>query len=556
MLALRQIHRLRWGLALLLALGALLLHETAIHVSAETIPVSCDASELVNAITTANNNGEADVLILEAGCTYGLTASNQTDPDGYGPVGLPPIVSPMTIQGNGATIQRDSDTFRLFYVAVGGDLTLETLTLSNGRAQGFNGGDGSGGGGGGGSAGMGGAIFNRGMLTIKQSTLSSHTAMGGGITITGTAPGGGGGGGLGGNGSSNGTGVGGNGGGINGGLGATGTTGAPGGAGGEGGGGGGGTRNLNGIGGAGGAGGFGGGGGGGGFGSQESNGLGGAGGGGGFGGGGGGGAGGTLGGGVGGAGGFGGGNGSNGSGAISYAGGNGGSGAGMGGALFNYAGTVNIINTTFSGNTAQGGSGAQGYGGALFNYEGTVIITNTTFSGNAVTTEGGAIYNYQDSAGATLMMANTILANTTNSDTDCYNRGGTVSAVNTLIEANAGSGNACGTATITGDPLLGLLADNGGDTLTHALLAGSSAIDYIPITDPTCEAGISIDQRGAVRADGNQRGDSACDMGAYEYNSTQTPTALTLRGLAARGGLWLAGLLALGGAAVVFRRRS
>ncbi|HNT77417.1 MAG TPA: hypothetical protein PKH77_20580, partial [Anaerolineae bacterium] len=271
MRASRWIHTWRWPLALL-ALGAVLLHETAIHVSAETIPVSCDVSELVNAITTANGNGEADVLILEAGCTYSLTASNQTDPDGYGPVGLPPIVSPMTIQGNGATIQRDSGTFRLFYVAVGGDLTLEALTLSNGRAQGFNGGDGAGGGGGGGSAGMGGAIFNRGMLTIKQSTLSGHTAMGGGITITGTAPGGGGGGGLGGNGSSNGTGVGGNGGGINGGLGATGTTGAPGGAGGEGGGGGGGTRNLNGIGGAGGAGGFGGGGGGGGFGAQESNG--------------------------------------------------------------------------------------------------------------------------------------------------------------------------------------------------------------------------------------------------------------------------------------------
>ncbi|HNT78377.1 MAG TPA: choice-of-anchor Q domain-containing protein, partial [Anaerolineae bacterium] len=277
--------------------------------------------------------------------------------------------------------------------------------------------------------------------------------------------------------------------------------------------------------------------------------------GGGFGGGGGGGAGGTLGGGVGGAGGFGGGNGSNGTGASTYIGGNGGSGAGMGGALFNYAGTVNIINTTFSGNTAQGGSGAQGYGGALFNYEGTVLITNTTFSGNTVTTEGGAIYNYQDSAGATLMMTNTILANTTNSDTDCYNRGGTVGAVNTLIEANAGDGNACGTATIAADPLLGALADNGGPTLTHALLAGSSAIDYIPTTDPTCIVGVSIDQRGAVRADGADRGGGACDIGAYEYNSTQTPTAAHVVNLAARGFAPVAALLALGGAAAFRRKR-
>ena len=490
--------------------GALMPHYLPPARVLATIIVGCDVSELVNAITTANSNGEADVLVLASGCTYSLTAANQADPDGYGPVGLPPITSTLTIQGNGATIRRDSGTFRLFYVAASGALTLENLTLSNGRAQGFNGGDGAGGGGGGGSAGMGGAIFNRGALTIQQSTLNGHTAIGGSITTNGTAPGGGGGGGLGGNGGTNGTGNGGNGGGVNGGLGGTGTAGAPGNPGGEGGGGGGGTRNLNGVGGAGGAGGFGGGAGGGGFGVGETSGRGGNGGSGGFGGGGGGGAGGTLGGGTGGAGGFGGGNGSNGSGSPSYAGGNGGSGAGMGGALFNYAGTVNIVNTTLSNNTAQGGSGAQGYGGALFNYEGTVVITNTTFSSNTVTTEGGAVYNYQDSASATLTMSNVILANTANSDTDCYNRGGTVSSSNNLIEANSVGGNACGTPAVADDPLLGPLADNGGDTWTHALLSGSPAIDAVPVISCT----VTTDQRGVTRPLG-----SACDIGSYELGT-------------------------------------
>ncbi|NIO68304.1 MAG: hypothetical protein GTN71_04430, partial [Anaerolineae bacterium] len=76
---------------------------------------------------------------------------------------------------------------------------------------------------------------------------------------------------------------------------------------------------------------------------------------------------------------------------------------------------------------------------------------------------------------------------------------------------NLDSGNTCGFSA-TGDqqntdPLLGPLADNGGDTLTHALLGGSPAIDK-----GTCVAGITTDQRGVTRPQGDD-----CDMGAYEY---------------------------------------
>jgi len=62
---------------------------------------------------------------------------------------------------------------------------------------------------------------------------------------------------------------------------------------------------------------------------------------------------------------------------------------------------------------------------------------------------------------------------------------------------------------ITGlDPLLGPLADNGGPTLTHALLPNSPAMDAVP-----CAVFPSIvtDQRGMTRLLG-----ASCDIGAYE----------------------------------------
>ncbi|HEX6064851.1 MAG TPA: choice-of-anchor Q domain-containing protein, partial [Longimicrobiales bacterium] len=54
------------------------------------------------------------------------------------------------------------------------------------------------------------------------------------------------------------------------------------------------------------------------------------------------------------------------------------------------------------------------------------------------------------------------------------------------------------------DPVLGALADNGGPSMTHALLAGSPAIN----SGSNCT--VTTDQRYAPR-------DSACDIGAYEF---------------------------------------
>src|ERR1043166_6597172 len=89
------------------------------------------------------------------------------------------------LTGNiGVTIARAlaSPNMRLFYVSVTGNLTLQNITLSNGLAQGGNGGGpdaNNSEGGGGGAAGLGGAIYNQGILAIEQCTLSANSAKGG-----------------------------------------------------------------------------------------------------------------------------------------------------------------------------------------------------------------------------------------------------------------------------------------------------------------------------------------------------------------------------------------
>jgi hypothetical protein len=404
---------------------------------------------LIAAINAANLSGGSTTINL-AGGTYDV---NQINNYWYGPDGLPAISSNIIINGNGATIERDSnaDNFRLFYVSGGldglatGGLTLNDLILEGGLAQGGNSGDGGGG------LGAGGAVFNQGTVSLTDVTVTNNEAVGGSSAVSGNAQGGGGmgqdapsdnsgadgeGGGFGG--TLGGGAFGGSGGSVNGSFGgggggfgladnghaASGSGG--GGGGGHGGFGGAGAVNLQ-LGGEGGAAGDGGGGGGGagigigiggggGFGSGgEIDGGGGVGGGGGFGGGGGGfgGGGGDGGGGVGGLGGDGGFGGGGGGGSAAGGGGfgggggtssggggsgNGGGGAGMGGGLFNMFGSLTLTNCTLTANTAQGGNGGvggSGYGGAIFNLDGTLTLTFCTVADNTVaagkgSTNGGA----------------------------------------------------------------------------------------------------------------------------------------------------------------------
>jgi hypothetical protein len=162
----------------------------------------------------------------------------------------------------------------------------------------------------------------------------------------------------------------------------------------------------------------------------------------------------------------------------------------LGGGILNNNGTVTVENSTFSGNSA-------GVGGGIRNW-GTLVVTNSTFSGNSASLAGGGIaHDY--SGGVLLSMSNTIIANSS-SGGDCYNYHSVPLNNHNLIEDGS-----CG-PTLSGDPLLGSLADNGGLTWTFALLPGSAAIDAG--NETACPA---TDQREVARPQG-----AACDIGAYE----------------------------------------
>jgi CSLREA domain-containing protein len=178
---------------------------------------------------------------------------------------------------------------------------------------------------------------------------------------------------------------------------------------------------------------------------------------------------------------------------------------GGGGAIYNWNGLLTITNSTFSGNSANGGGAVAGAGGALFSYSSSALTTirNTTFSGNSADFWGGGIVT----SGGTINLRNTILAN--NSPGNC---GGSITNSGNNIDSGAACtwGSASGSLSNT-DPLLGPLADNGGSTLTFALLAGSPAIDAGD--DVTCNAAPvnGLDQRGISRLQGYH-----CDIGSYE----------------------------------------
>ncbi len=126
-----------------------------------------------------------DTIVLGASSVYSLT-----DRDPYPlepllndrePNGLPEIRSEFTITGNGATIQRDpfAACFRVLYVSVPGNLSLNNVTLQNGCANLTDAA---------GEHGAGGAIFNRGTLTLDTVTITNNFAFrsGGGIHNDGT----------------------------------------------------------------------------------------------------------------------------------------------------------------------------------------------------------------------------------------------------------------------------------------------------------------------------------------------------------------------------------
>jgi hypothetical protein len=183
----------------------------------------------------------------------------------------------------------------------------------------------------------------------------------------------------------------------------------------------------------------------------------------------------------------------------------------VGGGIYNQN-TLTVINSTISGNTA-----GTGKGGGIFNQEGaTATLVNTTINGNTAGTGNGGGFN--NNAG-TLNYTNTIISGSSAGSVDCINNSGTI-GTNDKNLIQDGDTN-CGTPSVSGNPKLGPLQNNGGPTFTQALMTGSPAIDAGDDTVLGSPLFLTTDQRGS----GFPRKVCAhVDIGATEFNAGSPPT--------------------------------
>ncbi|MCP5468098.1 MAG: DUF4215 domain-containing protein [Deltaproteobacteria bacterium] len=168
-----------------------------------------------------------------------------------------------------------------------------------------------------------------------------------------------------------------------------------------------------------------------------------------------------------------------------------------------------IENTTISKNIASDNGGA-----AITLVNANAVVINSTIVENEqialVNSDSGGIRLYNDPVSLTLK--NSIVANNFNPSSpetaDCVSYEVVLSGGN-IIGINCGitdftDADMLGTLESPIDPLLGALANNGGETDTYALLAGSPALGAG--NTENCPA---TDQRGVSRA-------AACDSGAFQ----------------------------------------
>ncbi|TVQ58525.1 MAG: CHAT domain-containing protein [Spirulina sp. DLM2.Bin59] len=188
--------------------------------------------------------------------------------------------------------------------------------------------------------------------------------------------------------------------------------------------------------------------------------------------------------------------------------------ASVGGGIF-LTGTGDITNSTLSGNEATalllGGSG-----GGLFGMNtSNVTIQNSTIANNRATallSTGGGLFLGANNTTIT----NSIIASNTaifGSDISGSFAAGTFEA--NLITNTGGITGATFATSLTGvNPLLGPLQNNGGPTLTHALLEGSPAIN----AGNNALTTVTVDQRGQLRIFEDQ-----VDIGSYEFQIPPPP---------------------------------
>jgi CSLREA domain-containing protein len=248
--------------------------------------------------------------------------------------------------------------------------------------------------------------------------------------------------------------------------------------------------------------------------------------------------------------------------------------AGTSGGAIRSSANLRIIDSTISGNTAD----AHGGGIAVYHFNNNdgVLTENTTITGNGANQNGGGVFIQAPNDITVALTFSTITSNFSNFDSVAGGAGGgifvargrarldhTIVAANrdrssiapditgfigtvleprfSLIGTNVGSGlastpidrpdengNLIGGSTPI-NPRLGLLADNGGQTRTNALLPDSPALNA---GDPAARAGVDgvplFDQRGSpfTRVHSGR-----IDIGAYESQPNPLPGDYNFNGV-------------------------
>ncbi len=199
---------------------------------------------------------------------------------------------------------------------------------------------------------------------------------------------------------------------------------------------------------------------------------------------------------------------------------------GEGGAIWSDDQAVVISNSTFADNVSGEG------GGAIFSYDGTVSAENSTFTGNS-SSDGGAVFAIEQEYVFVTMVGNdaegvggAVTAEVVEAFGSVFADNGTSpcdasltsNGYNWSDDSECDFGGSNDVVDVGGDPMLGVLADNGGPTETMLPAEASPLVDAVG-TEMRCP---ETDQRGVTRP---QR--DACDIGAVELEVVEPTTTTT-----------------------------
>ena len=228
--------------------------------------------------------------------------------------------------------------------------------------------------------------------------------------------------------------------------------------------------------------------------------------------------------------------------------------SGSGGAILNYSGEITIENSAIVHNGSGGSGRGGGYGGGIDN-GGEMYLFNTTvsnnYAGGGINSGGGGIRNegelyiefstiseniasgyYSDGGGilgGTVYMSNSILSGnlvpppeigerTNDGSTTIISSGYNLIGDDTGIDIEPNDGDQIGSGDSPIDAKLEALMDNGGLTMTHALMEESPAVNA---ANPL--ASMEQDQRGEERPKGGR-----ADIGAFESGFGPVPTEIAV----------------------------